>query len=103
MVNNFSPQYPNYRPRRLRKNEAMRRLVQETRVSLDQYVMPYFVREGKGIEEAIVSMPGQFRYSIDTFLPELESLLKAGIHSLLLFGIPETKDEKGSAAHASRA
>ena len=95
--------FPNYRPRRLRQSAPLRRLVQETRVSLDQYVMPYFVREGKGIKEAISSMPGQFRFSTDTLLTELNSLVKAGISSVLLFGIPEHKDEKASGAYSSKS
>ena len=62
------------RPRRLRKTEALRRLVRETRLSLDQLIMPYFLAEGSGVKEEIKSMPNQFRFSIDEFLNELEGL-----------------------------
>ena len=66
--------FPNYRPRRMRKTEALRKLVRESDVSLDQLVMPYFLVEGKGTKEEIQSMPGQFRFSTDRFLFELEEL-----------------------------
>jgi len=82
----------------LRQSERHRRLIRESRFSLDQCVMPYFVREGHGVQEAIDSMPGQFRYSSDTLLKELDELVHSGIHSILLFGIPDRTDEKASGA-----
>ena len=82
----------------MRGNEALRKLICETRLSLDQLVMPYFVQEGTGIKDPISSMPDQYRFSVDKLLVELEELREAGISAILLFGIPEEKDEKGSQA-----
>ncbi len=96
----MASQFPDYRPRRARQSEAMRRLFCETRVSKDQLIMPYFVREGRGVKEPIAAMPGQFRFSPDTLLREVEQLQKAGVRALLLFGLPSVKDEKASKASA---
>lgn len=93
-------QFPASRMRRLRQSEALRRLVAETRLDLDRFVMPYFVREGQSVREPIASMPGQFRFSQDELLRELEELTALGINAILLFGIPDKKDEKGSGAWA---
>lgn len=84
----------------MRQSEALRRLVRETRLSLDQLVMPYFVREGTSVKEEIESMPGQYRFSPDTLLQEIEELQESGVQSILLFGIPREseKDEKATAA-----
>lgn len=101
MKNIYAGQFPESRPRRLRQSPALRRLVRETRFSLDQFVMPYFVRSGQGIQEPIDSMEGQSRFSVDTLMRELESLTNLGVQSILLFGIADAKDEKASAAHAS--
>ncbi|MBN1687991.1 MAG: porphobilinogen synthase [Candidatus Omnitrophica bacterium] len=90
--------YPETRLRRLRKNDNLRRLVRETRISLDQLVMPYFVRDGRNIREPIDSMPGQFRYSPDVLLEELQVLEEAGVRAVLLFGIPEAKDSSAFGA-----
>lgn len=87
-------QFPYSRPRRMRRNPLYRRLIAETRLSLDSLIMPYFVREGHGVREEIKSMPGQSRFSPDSFLDELEELVRLGIHAVLLFGIPNEKDEK---------
>lgn len=97
-MNPFLGSYPSYRPRRSRESEAMRRLVRETRLSLDQFVMPYFVKNGRNIKEEIESMPGQFRFSPDTLMRELEELTHSGVQAILLFGLPDTKDEKASGA-----
>lgn len=90
--------FPEYRPRRLRQSEAMRRLVRETRLSLDQLVMPYFVKSGRHVREKIESMPGQMRFSPDTLLQELEELVESGVRAILLFGIPDSKDDQASSA-----
>lgn len=82
----------------MRRNEALRRLVRETRLSLDQLVMPCFVREGYGVKETIGLMPNQYRFSVDTLLAEAEELMSLGISSLLIFGIPDKKDEMGTSA-----
>ena len=87
------------RPRRLRGNTALRKMVRETRMDKSSLIYPLFVKEGTGIEEEIPSMEGQFRYSIDRLPFELERLQKAGVNSVMLFGIPDHKDEVGSGAY----
>jgi len=87
------------RPRRLRINENMRRLVRETSVSVDDFIYPLFVVEGKGIKSEIPSMPGVYHFSIDLILKELEEIRDLRIPGVLLFGVPHTKDEKGSGAY----
>ena len=87
------------RPRRLRKNETIRNMVAETAVNPDSLVYPMFVVEGEGIKEEIPSMPGQYRFSIDEILQELESCVIAGIKSILLFGIPNIKDDMATSAY----
>ena len=87
------------RPRRLRKNETLRNMVAETAVNPDSLVYPMFVVEGEGIKEPIPSMPGQFRFSIDELLRELEVCVLAGIKSIMLFGIPNHKDETATCAY----
>lgn len=88
------------RPRRLRGNEYLRKMVRETRMDASSLMYPLFVKEGKNLEEEIPSMLGQFRYSIDRLPYELERLSKAGVGSVMLFGIPEEKDCMGSGAYA---
>lgn len=87
------------RPRRLRGSETLRRMVRETRMDKSSLIYPLFVKEGAGIEEEIPSMPGQHRYSIDRLPYELERLTEAGVGSVMLFGIPDHKDEVGSGAY----
>lgn len=86
------------RPRRLRSNPIIRGMVRETRVSADTLIYPLFIVEGTNIKEEISSMPGQYRYSIDRLGEELDLVMKAGVKSILLFGIPEHKDACGSGA-----
>lgn len=86
------------RPRRLRQNPIIRGMVRETRVSADTLIYPIFVIEGDNIKKEIPSMPGQYRYSIDRLSEELDNVCKAGVKSILLFGIPAHKDECGSSA-----
>jgi len=93
-----SGKFPKVRMRRLREHPVMRKLVQETHLSLHQLVMPYFVLKGKGIRQPINAMPGQFRFSTDTLLKELDKLQRNHISSILLFGIPEKKDKTGAGA-----
>ena len=87
------------RPRRLRKNEVIRNMIAETAVNPDSFVYPMFVVEGVGVKEEIASMPNQFRFSVDEILKELESCVALGIKSILLFGIPDHKDEIASSAY----
>ncbi len=88
--------FPQLRPRRLRKNENIRRMVRETALSVNDLIYPLFVVEGEGIKEEIVSMPGQYRYSIDKLVNEVREVKELGIPAIILFGIPEHKDELGS-------
>ena len=88
------------RPRRLRGSEALRKLVRETRVDKSALIYPLFVMDGLDRVEEIPSMPGQFRYTVDRVDEELDRLSEAGVNSILLFGIPEHKDEIGSSAWA---
>lgn len=90
------------RPRRLRGSKVLRKMVRETRMDKASLVYPLFVREGSNIEEEIPSMEGQYRFSIDRLPYELERLQKAGVGSVLLFGIPDHKDEMGSGAYDSQ-
>ena len=88
------------RPRRLRQNEILRGMVRETRVDASSLIYPIFVGENIQGKEEIPSMPGQYRYSVD-LLPEiLEKTADAGVLSVMLFGIPAHKDERGSGAWA---
>lgn len=88
------------RPRRLRSSEAMRRMVRETRMDKSSLVYPIFAIDGKNIKDEIPSMPGQYRYSVDQLPFALEELQKAGVNNILMFGIPDHKDEVGSQAFA---
>ena len=88
------------RPRRLRGSEVLRKMVRETRMDKSSLIYPLFVREGENIREEIPSMPGQYRYTLDQLPYCLEELTKAGVGSVLLFGIPDVKDEVGSGAYA---
>ena len=89
-----------YRPRRLRQNEALRGLMRETHLSVDQLVMPLFVRSGKNVRASIPSMPGQFQFSIDQLVKECQELYEQRVPAVLLFGLSDQKDEKASAAYA---
>ena len=88
------------RPRRLRGGETLRKMVRETRMDKSSLIYPLFVMEGTGIQEEIPSMEGQYRYSLDHLPYKLEQLEKAGVSSIMLFGIPDHKDEIGSGAYA---
>ena len=88
------------RPRRLRSSETLRKMVRETRMDKSSLIYPIFVREGQGIKEEIPSMEGQYRYSIDMLPYGLEEVARAGVSSIMLFGIPGEKDEVGSGAYA---
>jgi len=92
--------YPDERMRRLRSSEAMRRLVAETSLDPAQFIYPLFVVHGRGVKERIGSMPGNYRWSVDLAAEEARRIARLGIGGILLFGIPETKDEAGSEAYA---
>ena len=91
--------FPEYRPRRLRKNSSFRALIRETRLSAAQLVYPLFIMPGKNRKEEIVSMPGVYRITVDQLKREAEQCLALGINSVILFGLPEKKDAMGSGAH----
>lgn len=91
--------FPQLRLRRLRRTESLRALVRENRVDIGDLVYPLFVVEGSGIKQEVTSMPGVFRFSPDQLPQEVEEVAKLGIPAVLLFGIPERRDETGSAAY----
>ena len=89
-----------YRPRRLREKALLRKIVRETTLAPDDFTYPLFITHGRGVREAISSMPGQYRLSIDEAVKEAKDTAALGIPAVLLFGIPEEKDERGSEAYA---
>ena len=91
------------RLRRLRTSEALRTLVQETRLTADLFVLPLFVCEGEGVRREVPSMPGVFNLSVDEAVREVEAARSEGICSVLLFGLPDHKDDIGSAAYDPEA
>jgi porphobilinogen synthase len=91
------------RLRRLRRSETMRALVRETRLSPDMFVLPLFVCEGEGVRREVPSMPGVYNLSVDEAVKEVEGARGDGIRSVLLFGLPDRKDDIGSAAYDPEA
>ncbi len=99
LINNFEDSYdvfPKMRLRRLRKNEAIRDLLQETHLSIKDLVVPLFVQEGSNKNKEIESMPGIFRFPIQTIIKEVEEIVSLGIKAIILFGIPSKKDDVGN-------
>ena len=90
--------FPVTRMRRLRRNETLRSMVRETRLSPQNLVLPFFVVEGTGVREPIVSMPGVHRFSVDQVVLEAKRVADLGIPAVILFGIPGDKDARGSGA-----
>ena len=93
--------FPTTRLRRLRRSEALRRMVRETRLSRDDLVYPLFVVEGSGVRDPVASMPGVFRFSVDALVIECKEVRDLGIPAVLLFGVPDEKDARGSGADAA--
>lgn len=91
--------FPKYRPRRLRSNKHLRDLIQETHLSVKDLIMPLFVRPGSGIKREISSMPGNYQFSADTLVEEVKEIASLGIPGIILFGIPDSKDELGTEAY----
>ncbi|MBI5327502.1 MAG: porphobilinogen synthase [Deltaproteobacteria bacterium] len=91
--------FPKHRPRRLRKNEIIRKMLRETALSVDDLILPLFVTFGKGKKIAIKSMPGHYQMSVDNLAKEIKEIKSLGIPAVILFGIPEHKDEVGSEAY----
>ncbi|MFA5355048.1 MAG: porphobilinogen synthase, partial [Thermodesulfovibrionales bacterium] len=92
--------FPVHRYRRLRTNETIRRMVRETSLTPDDFIYPLFVTYGKGVRKEISSMPGCYQESVDEIVKHAREVHSLGIPSIILFGIPEHKDEVGSSAFA---
>ena len=92
--------FPESRPRRLRQNATFRAMIRETRLDVAQLILPVFVVPGKGRREAVASMPGVLRFSVDELVKEAKECQALGLRSLILFGLPEKKDGLGSGAYA---
>lgn len=92
--------FPSYRPRRLRGSKALRKLVRETAVSVDDLIMPLFVRPGKGVKNEIGSMKGNYQMSVDVLVEEALELEGMGVSGVILFGIPDSKDPQATGAYA---
>ena len=99
---NFVGQFPQYRPRRLRQSPVLRQMVRETRLHAGQLVLPLFVRSGRKLRRPIAAMPGVFQLSPDELAREAGQAHEAGVPAVLLFGIPETKDDRASGAYAPK-
>ena len=93
--------FPDYRPRRLRQSEGFRRMIRETRLSVDDLILPLFVVEGKGVKNPIPSMPGHFQFSIDNLTAFVKQATELGIPAAMLFGIPDKKDSLATRAYAN--
>jgi len=92
--------FPEYRPRRMRKNETVRKLIRETRLSPDNLIYPIFVAHGEGVKKEIATMSGQYQLSVDMLVDEVKEVESLQIPAIILFGIPEKKDEAASEAYA---
>ena len=93
--------FPVTRLRRLRRTETLRRMVRETRLSRDDLILPLFVVEGTAVREPVSSMPGVQRFSVDQVVEETKRVFDLGVPAVILFGIPDEKDEIGSQADAA--
>jgi porphobilinogen synthase len=92
--------HPLYRPRRLRESPLLRRMVRETRLGVENLILPLFAVHGRGVRDPIGSMPGVSRLSLDELLKEAKDAASMGIPAILLFGVPQSKDPRGSEAYA---
>ena len=92
--------FPVQRLRRLRQNEPLRTLVSETRLNVKDFILPLFVVPGSGIKREISSLPDNYHLSIDSLIEEAKKIRDLGIPAVLLFGVPETKDDKASGAYS---
>jgi porphobilinogen synthase len=91
---------PLYRPRRLRESPLLRRMVRETRLGVENLILPLFAVHGRGVRDPVASMPGVSRLSLDELLKEAKDAASMGIPAILLFGVPQSKDPRGSEAYA---
>ena len=94
--------FPDYRPRRLRQSSAFRRMIRETRLSVDDLILPIFAVGGKNVKNPIPSMPGQFQLSIDKVVKLAKTTHDLGIPGIILFGLPDKKDPLGTGAYAKQ-
>ena len=92
--------FPEYRPRRLRQNDGFRRMIRETRLSVDDLILPLFAIDGKGVKNPIDSMPGHFQLSLDNLVKTSKKAQELGIPAIMLFGIPDKKDSLATRAYA---
>jgi len=92
--------FPDYRPRRLRQNDAFRRMIRETTLSTDDLILPIFAISGNNIRNEIPSMPGHFQLSIDNLIKTSQKAFELGIPAVMLFGIPDKKDSLATRAYA---
>lgn len=94
------PEFPTYRPRRLRRTETLRAMVRETSLDAKDLIYPLFVEFGEGVKREVPSMPGVYNMSLDQLPAEIDELKSLGIPAVILFGVPPSKDEAGSGAYA---
>lgn len=92
--------FPDYRPRRLRQNENLRRMIRETRLSVDNLIMPLFIVEGEDVRNPVSAMPGQYQLSIDNAIKMAAEIHREGVPAIILFGLPPKKDPLGTQAYA---
>ena len=92
--------FPDYRPRRLRQNDGLRRMIRETSLSVNDFIMPLFAISGRNIKNPIPSMPGQYQLSLENLVATAEYACELGIPAVMLFGIPDQKDPVGTEAYA---
>jgi porphobilinogen synthase len=92
--------FPDYRPRRMRRNEALRSMVRETTLSVNDFILPLFAVDGKGVKNPIDAMPGNYQLSVDNLAKVAKQAYDLGIPGVILFGIPSTKDALGTQAYA---
>jgi porphobilinogen synthase len=94
--------FPFHRPRRLRENNVIRKMVSEHHLTPDDFIYPMFVTFGKGVRNKISSMPGCYQLSVDEIVRDAQKVYKLGVPAIILFGIPEQKDEKGTEAYSPK-
>ncbi len=94
--------FPEYRPRRFRRTENLRRMVRETVLTVDQLVYPLFVLPGKDIKNPVRSMPDVYQFSVDRLMDEVATVVGLNLPAVLLFGLPQEKDAEGSEAFSDR-
>jgi porphobilinogen synthase len=94
------PEFPQYRPRRLRRSAALRQLVRETAVDVGDLILPLFVVPGAGVRRPVDAMPGVSQTSLDELLADARQAAELGVPAVLLFGVPADKDERGSSGYA---